>query len=440
MPGHKGYAVGPGWEDAAALDFTELPAAGGLPGTGNLYGDEAGEGPIRAAEELYAKAYGAEDCLFLTGGATQGILALLAYVTDNGRGMGTVVADRGCHFSVHNALGLLDLSPVWVQAPVAEPFGVSGAMPVHTLEAALSAHPEAACAVVTSPTYYGVLSDIPALAAVCRGRGVPLLVDAAHGAHLPFLEGFSAPVAQGAAAAVLSAHKTLPALGQSAFLLTGAGIDADLLRRRAALFGSSSPSYLLMASLDLARAHMVGVGREQLQTVARWADRLRRNSPFFLRPDGYDMAIDPLRLCLYTGQGREDAARLARDWGVVCEMADDRNAVFLLSGLNGPADLARLETAVTALTAGRAAPPPLSLTPPSPLPEAVCTPRRALFAPHVRLPIGDCAGRVAGEPVGLYPPGVPLAARGEVIGPQAAAALAGAGVAFCEVLRGKTIP
>ncbi len=406
MPGHKGRPLAGLWGELTALDFTELPD------TGNLYLDGA-DGPIRAAERLFADACEAAHGLFLTGGATQGILALLTAFAAPGD---TVIVDRNSHRSVHNALALLDLRPVWVQAPLITPFCVTAAVPETAVRRALERHPDAVCVLMTSPTYYGVITALPALAAVCRQRGVPLLVDAAHGAHLPWLAGHRSPVALGAQAAVLSAHKTLPALGQAAVLLAGADTDVVRLRRCAGLYGSSSPSYPLMASLDLARAFMTRDGRAALQAVRGRAEDIRQKTPCFLGAIRHnDIVTDPLRLCLYTGGGHETAARLERDCGVACEMADTRNVVFLLSPADDGDALSRLSSAVDALGPDLPPMPPVTTVDPPPLPRVYCTPREALFAPSKPLPPEQALGRAAAEPVGAWPPGVPLAARGEMI-------------------------
>ncbi|MDR0670961.1 MAG: DegT/DnrJ/EryC1/StrS family aminotransferase [Oscillospiraceae bacterium] len=402
MPGHKGYPIGALWGEITAVDFTELSD------TGDLY--RGNDGPIRAAERLYAEAYGAGDCLFLTGGSTQGVLAMLAAFARPGD---TVLVDRNAHASVHHALALLDLHPVWLFSQIIEPFGVSGGLPARTLEMALVAHPEAVCALVTTPTYHGVQSDLVALSATARRHGVPLLADAAHGAHLPYVDGQAGPTAQGAAAACLSAHKTLPALGQAAFLLTADPRDTGRLRDGARLFGTASPSYVLMASLDLARDYMARQGRAQLAEVVQWADRWRDQpgGPFLTG------AVDPARLCLFTGRGAGDAAWLEQACGVVCEMADARNVVFLLSALDSARDLDRLSAALHTLWRDR--PPPAvapTLRPPDwPPPFAALSPRQAFFARHVICPLAASVGRPAARAIAPYPPGVPLVAPGELI-------------------------
>ena len=230
MPGHKGEPLFNTFAEVFAIDFTETY------GTGNLY---LGDGPIRDAEVAAALYFGAADCFFLTGGSSQGILAMLA--TAVGRG-GSVLLDRECHKSVCHACALLDITPYFVSAPLIEPFAVSGELPRKAVEQQLIDHPDIRAVLVTSPTYYGVCRALPALADLCRAFGKLLLVDAAHGAHFPAV-GMSAPIAEGADMAVLSMHKTLPCLGQGAVLLSAQGVDKRALRENTALFGTSSPSY-----------------------------------------------------------------------------------------------------------------------------------------------------------------------------------------------------
>ena len=221
MPGHKGRPLPiPELGDYAALDFTELPP------TGDLY---AGGGPIGAAQDLWARAFGMAQCLFLTGGSTQGVLSALTLACRPGEG---ILLDRGCHRSAYNALALLDLHPVYLYRAALPDTDILGPITPEQVAQALACHPEIKTVCITSPTYYGVLSDIPALAACCHAHGARLVVDAAHGAHLPFLGNRDLARAD---LAVVSAHKTLSAPGQSALLLAGADFSHAELRRAASL-------------------------------------------------------------------------------------------------------------------------------------------------------------------------------------------------------------
>ena len=213
MPGHKGKLL-PASElmRLAAIDVTELSP------TGNLY--EAG-GPFDEAQRLWAEIFGFEFCQFLTGGSTMGIHTGLALCAKPGE---RVLIDRTCHRAVFNALALLDLEPVWLERPWLSAENLIGPISPEMVEKKLDLCPDIKTICITSPTYTGVLSDIEGIAAAVHGHGGKLFVDGAHGAHLPFLEIASY---SGADAVAVSAHKTLPAMGQSALLFTN-GMDPDL--------------------------------------------------------------------------------------------------------------------------------------------------------------------------------------------------------------------
>lgn len=394
MPGHHGGPLPGGIPWPSELDYTENSA------TGNLFGEESDE--IQQAERLWAERFGFDSCLFLTGGSTQGIHTGLALLAGAG---GAVAIDRGSHRSVYHALALLELSPTFLSRPWLAGEGVTGPIPPETVEETLNAHPEIKTVCITSPTYYGALSDIPAIAAVCHAHGAKLMVDGAHGAHLPFLgyEGYRA-----ADAVVMSAHKTLPAPGQAALLFAN-GFPLGELQRWGSVYGSSSPSYVLMAALDAVRHYMEGAGGARYRDTVRQVEALRARWPTLGERDG--LALDPARLTLTSPDGFALADAL-RARGAYPEMADAGHVVCILTCADGPEQFARLERLL-----GETGPtgPCAPMPPPPDVPEAVLTPRQALFAPRVRLPLADCAGRIAAGQIAPYPPGVPVIAPGERI-------------------------
>lgn len=404
MPGHKGrLPFVPLLDGAAALDFTELTP------TGDLF---AGDGPIRAAEALWADVFHMPHCLFLTGGSTQGVHAALALACRPG---GEVLVDRGCHRSVYHALALLDLRPVYLPRPWRAEAGIMGAIDPETVESLLTAHPEIKTVCITSPTYYGVLSDIPALAAATHRHGGHLVVDGAHGAHLPFL---GLDHLSRADLAVVSAHKTLPALGQTALLLGGEAFSHKDLRRAASIYGTSSPSYVLMASLDLCRGWMEGPGREAYRRTAELVRQMRARLPALTEQQD---PLDPARLVIHVPDGFAAQAALEKQ-GIFIEMADRGHLVCIPTALDTPEDLHRLERALAALPQGQC--PQL---PPPPLPETVLSPRQALFGPREAVPLERCVGRVCAQQIAPYPPGIPVAAPGERLDKKTVAYLTGIG-------------
>ena len=410
MPGHKGEPLFNTYAEIFAIDFTETY------GTGNLY---LGDGPIRDAEVAAALYFGASDCFFLTGGSTQGIMSMLAAAVGKG---GSVLLDRECHKSVCHACALLDITPYFVSAPLIEPFAVSGELTKETVERAFIDHPDVQAVLVTSPTYYGVRRALPELADLCRAFGKRLLVDAAHGAHFPAV-GLPAPIAEGADMAVLSMHKTLPCLGQGAVVLCGADADRRALREYTALFGTSSPSYPIMASIDLARAYTEGPGRDAYRRAAEACGELReyvgRRTGFTPLTEEAFPALDPCRLTVCTAGMDITVHQLAdmlwSEYGVACEMADDRNAVFILTGADTAVSLHRLRRGLRRISNRRhetLAPPPAAPFPPA---ERVMTVREAWFAHTGRVEPAAAEGLICARPVTPYPPGVPLLWPGEKI-------------------------
>ncbi len=408
MPGHKGaFMPEASFLPLAEIDFTELPP------TGNLY---EGVGPISDAERLLAAAYGAPQAFFLTGGSTQGVLAALALACPPGS---RFLCDRACHKSVQAAAVLLDLTPEFVY-PEMTRFGFTGRIQPEALAAAFCRVPDAAAFILVSPTYYGVRQDIPALAAVCRAAGARLIVDSAHGAHFPAL-GISSAVEDGAALAVLSAHKTLPAMGQSAFLLADSSFSPDAVRRFTALFGTSSPSYALMASLDLARAHLTSqegraAWRGAMERVASLRERISRSTPLHALCPSDGLVLDPCRLTVHMPPGASGNAlsqALISSYNLFCEMADERNVVFIFTSCDDSARGDALFEALSALSCGFSETDeeqaPLSV----PHPERVCSPRTAFFSAGEAVALSHACGRVCARNITPYPPGIPVLCAGE---------------------------
>ena len=404
MPGHKGKSLplaelhGP-----ASIDVTELT------GTGNLY--EPGE-PFDAAQALWAERFGFALCQFLTGGSTQGVHTGLALCRAPGD---KVLLDRGSHRSAFNAMALLDLRPVWLERPWLSGENLIGPISPKAVERALDQDPDIKTVCITSPTYAGVLSDVDAISQIAHARGARLFVDGAHGAHLPFLglEPF-----RGADAVVVSAHKTLPALGQTA-LLFASGFDPDRVRELASVFGTSSPSYPLMASLDAARDWMEQWGAQKYERAAVHVAALRETFPS-LRPGdptcvdptcGGGLALDPTRLVLKVRDGPA-FARALEDRGIIPEMADRGHIIFICTCQDDEFTFRVLTRKLEELREELGDCPPL---PPPPLRSQVLSPRQALFAPREIVELEQSAGRIAAGHIAPYPPGVPVVAPGERI-------------------------
>ena len=436
MPGHKRrLAPAPGLP--ASWDVTEVP------GTDDLH--EAG-GILAQAMARTAALYGARRTWYLVNGSTVGLLAGIRALAPAGS---TVIAARNCHKAVYHAIELGGLRVRWLAPPVEPQFGIYGSVPPAAVAAALEACPAARCVILTSPTYEGVVSDIGAIAALCHDRGVPLLVDEAHGAHL----GLYAPqvfpagaVAAGADLVVQSAHKTLPSLTQTAWLhAAGPLADPAEVERQLDIFETSSPSYPLLASLDgctgllcargealfsawaesLAAFDRAAAGLRRLRVLCHGADTAARHPALF--------AFDPSKLLVgcrgtaFTGASLAEALRIR--FGFETEMACGENLLAMTSLADDPKALQRFAAALCALDAEACAPEQAGLTRPAAglpaLPPARCTIAEALAAPAEAVPAEAAAGRTAAEYVWAYPPGVPLLAPGEEITAEFLAAAAG---------------
>lgn len=407
MPGHKGK----GPLGCEPLDITEIA------GADSLY--EA-EGIIAQSEENARRLFGTGRTLYSTEGSSQCIKAMLQLILQNPR-PGTapvILAARNVHKAFIYAAALLDFQPEWLW-PEGDSDSLLGC-PISPRGVArtMDALPEPPAAVyITSPDYLGNLADIKAIADVVHERGSILAVDNAHGAYLHFLKSSLHPMDLGADICCDSAHKTLPVLTGGAYLHISKSAPESFgknARQAMALFGSTSPSYLTMASLDMCNLYLAGKFRQELAETCLRIEALKAR----LQGRGWGVEnSDPLRLCLRApegGSGMELAQRL-REKGMECEHADGDYLVLMFTPENSPEELERLEKAL-----GYAPAPPAARKPmPLPRAERVMSLRRAMLSPQETVPAGEALGRICGAPTVACPPAVPIAVSGERIGREA---------------------
>jgi len=369
----------------------------------------------RRAQELAAEAYGADHSYFLVNGSTAGNHAMLLATLRPGD---TVLVPRNAHRSVAAGLVLADARPVWYLPAWNEELGVFEAPDRASLAPALTAHPDARALLLSNPTYYGAAGDVGALVELARSRGLVVLADEAWGAHLPFHPELpESAVAAGADLTVHSTHKVLAGLTQASMLhLRGARVDRDRLEAVLKMLQSTSPSCLLLASLDAARLQMATHGRSLLDRLLELAARARtglgERARLYQPPQG-----DPTRIAFavpgYTGYEVERELRAGANLQI--EMADRRLAVVQLTIGHKRKEVDRLVAAVRALP-GR--PPRSERLPRFILPPQILTPRQAFDANREAIPLETSGGRVSAETVGIYPPGIPLICAGEEITPE----------------------
>lgn len=411
MPGHKGQP----FLGCEALDITEVQGADAL--------FEA-DGILLQSEEHAAALFGAARTLYSTEGSSLCIRAML-FLALTCRPAGTsplILAARNVHRSFVYAAALLDLPVQWLW-PKSGGSLCSCPFAGEDLDQALSSLPQPPAAVyVTSPDYLGWMQPIGELAQVCHRHGTLLLVDNAHGAYLHFLPEPCHPMDLGADLCCDSAHKTLPVLTGGAYLhISHQAPQAALSRSKSAMamFGSTSPSYLTLASLDLCNRYLAGSYRERLRLTLERLQNFRHQ----LQALGWRLPdADPLRLTLHTARsgcsGRE-IAQLLRQNQVECEFASQDELVLMVTPENPPQDLERVLQALGRAPAGPPLPSAPVLSGASSI--QVMTLREALFSPQETIPVDQALGRICGAPTVACPPAIPITVSGERFTPEALA-------------------
>lgn len=258
MPGHKRKDAGALPHQWIETDITEIEDFDNL---------HQAEGILKELQEDAAKAYGAEESFYLVNGSTCGILSAVSAAVDFGA---ELLICRNCHKSVYHAAYLRHLKLDYIYPETVDSFGISEAVTVTQVEEALREYPQASAVLIVSPTYEGRIADIRAIAETVHGKGLPLIVDEAHGAHLGFSEEFALNSCRlGADLVINSVHKTLPSMTQTALLhCNGSLVDRDRLKRFLHIYQSSSPSYVLMASIEEA----VRMAAEKKEAFADFAE------------------------------------------------------------------------------------------------------------------------------------------------------------------------
>ena len=407
VPGQKGK----GPLGCEALDITEVK------GADSLY--EA-DGIIAESEQNAASLFGSQRTCYSTEGSSQCVRAMLYLAINNRPGDGSrplIVAARNVHKSFVHAAALLDFDIEWLWPEHSRSL-CDCRISSSTLESVLKRLPYPPAAVyLTSPDYLGGMADIQTMAELCHRYGTILIVDNAHGAYLRFLSPSQHPLDFGADLCCDSAHKTLPVLTGGAYLHVSRRLDAKYaFQAKSALeiFGSTSPSYLTLASLDYCNALLDG------EYPALIAEQVLRMEAFktYLRQKQWQIEdSDPLRLTIGIPKelgGIEFAQRLCRD-GIECEYAEPSFAVFMTTPENNADDLQRLATVLGENLFLTLLPDIRMLTPP----RKALSVRQALFSPHETVPAKKALNRICGLPAVSCPPAVPIVMPGEQINAEA---------------------
>ena len=423
MPGHKGRA----FLGCEPFDITEIA------GADNLY--EA-DGIIAQSEENAAQLFGSARTLLSTEGSSQCIRAMLhlCLAARKSSTKPVIVAARNVHKAFVFACALLDFEIVWLWPEQMSSLCACEVSPA-ALEETLSAMSEPPAAVyITSPDYLGGMADVRVLADVCHAHDTLLAVDNAHGAYLRFLSPSLHPMDLGADICCDSAHKTLGVLTGGAYLHISKSAPAVLCARAKqamALFGSTSPSYLTLMSLDLCNAQLAGDYPARLADMAACMEASKRR----LTENGWRVLLsDPLKLTLdacAAGTTGTALAQKLREHGMECEFADPETLVLMLTPENNSEDLDRLEKALGKNEAAARAWPDL----PAAKGKRVMSVREAMFTEHETIPVSNALGRICGAPTVACPPAIPIAVSGEEITEEAITLFAHYGVEMVDVVK-----
>ncbi|MFZ5968607.1 MAG: aminotransferase class I/II-fold pyridoxal phosphate-dependent enzyme [Bacillota bacterium] len=385
-------------------------------------------GVIRDAEELAADAYYADHAFFLVNGTTQGVQAMIMSVCEPGD---KIILPRNAHKSAVTALILSGAIPIYIQPEVNEDLGLAMGVSVESIERAIARHPDAKAIFIVNPTYYGAISDLKSIVQIAHRYGMAVLVDEAHGAHMNFHPELpDDAIALGADMCAVSTHKTGGSLTQSSLLLLREGIvDAKKVKTTLNLTQTTSASYLLMVSIDLARRQLATKGEDILTEVlglSRWAreeinkidglysfGRELIGTPGVYHFDETKLGVNVRNLGL---TGFEVYDILRDDYNIQAELGDMYNVLAIISVGDTQESLSALVEALKDIAVKYRRDEEVKLTKGIlENPDIIVSPRDAYYSEKRIVKLEDAVGEISGESIMAYPPGIPVVTPGEKI-------------------------
>ena len=407
MPGHKGVPIlGP-----EPFDITEID------GADVLYSPN---GIIVRSEDNATELFGSYHTFYSTEGSSLAIKAMLGVAVSNVKGRRPLIlAARNAHKAFMYACALLDIDVCWLYGEKNDNLCACNINKndVETALEDLKTLPDAVY--ITSPDYMGNRLDISAIAKACHSRNIPLLVDNAHGAYLAFTEPGCHPLQLGADACCDSAHKTLPVLTGGAYLHVSKNApesfkDKGLIRNTLAIFASTSPSYLIMQSLDMANKYIKEGYKDSLEQHIAQIDDLKS----VLTQHGYVIRnTEPLKIVIVAneyGYSGNELAKILRNNNIECEFADSDNVVLMSTPQNSSEDIDRLACVLIALPK-KSPIPSTEEQMPSLCSVAKLSIREAVFSKRETVSIDSACGHICASPVVSCPPAIPIVVSGEII-------------------------
>lgn len=386
-------------------------------------------GPIKLAQELAAQAFGADATFFSVQGTSTAIMAMVLATVRPGD---KILVPRNVHKSVLTAVMMADARPVFLHPEVDPILGIAHGLSVETIAAAMVAHPDAKALVVINPTYFGVSADLVQIVELAHSYGVPVLVDEAHGVHTCFHEKLPVSAMQaGADMAATSVHKLGGSMTGSSVLNVQNGIvDPRHVQVVLSMLTTTSTSYLLLASLDVARKELALHGHERVEKALQLANRARQvinQIPGLycvgeeILQDSATYAFDPTKLTISVkdlGIRGYDVERMLREeFNIEVELSDLYNILCIVSWGDEWGDLEKLIEALQIIAeryTDRLGVRPIYVHIPS-MPTLRMSPREAFYAETEVVPIGQSVGRLIAEMIMVYPPGIPILLPGEEV-------------------------
>ena len=381
---------------------------------------------IKESMDLAAAAFGAAHAFFMVNGTSSAVQTMVMSVCKHGD---KIIMPRNVHRSAINALILSGAQPIYVDPKMNSDLGISLGMTVEGVKKAIEEHPDAKAVLVNNPTYYGICSNLQEIVRIAHHAGMKVLVDEAHGTHFYFGENLPVnAMSAGADMAAVSMHKTGGSLTQSSLLLLGEGVNHDYVRQIINLTQTTSASYLLMSSLDIARANLAingkNIFRKVVDIVTYAREEINRLGGYYAFADEIVdgdavYAFDTTKLSIHTRNiglaGIEVYDLLRDDFGIQIEFGDIGNILAIISVGDRHQDIERLIAALAEIKRIYQKNPTGLYDHEYIEPKVELTPQAAFYAPKVSLPLDRTEGCVCGEFVMCYPPGIPILAPGEKI-------------------------